>query len=125
MWCITDFVLSILDISNILKEIPRHYDLLCLLADIKNSWQDIGLALGVSDDYLDGLKHSQDTPSTKLSNVIRKWMDSQPSLVTWKTVISAIEGPIVDNKRKADEIRDYLGKLIIYCQVNYNAWYYL
>ena len=80
---------------------------------MKNSWQDIGLALRVSSDYLDGLSRSQDTPSTKLSNVIRNWMDSQSSPVTWKTMISAIEGPIVNNKRKADEIRDYLGKLIL------------
>ena len=80
---------------------------------MKNSWQVIGLALGVSHDYLDGLMHSQDDPIIKLSNVIRNWIDSQSSPVTWKTVISAIEGPIVNNKRKADEIRDYLGKLIL------------
>ena len=80
---------------------------------MKNSWQDIGLGLRVSSDYLDGLKRSQDTPSIILSNVIRNWMDSQSSLVTWKTVISAIEGPIVNNKRKANEIRNYLGKLTI------------
>ena len=80
---------------------------------MKNSWRDIGLALRVSSDYLDGLSHSQDTPSTILSNIIRNWIDSQSSPVNWKTLISAIEGPLVDNKRKADEIRDYLGKLII------------
>ena len=92
---------------------PRHYDVLCLLEDIDNRWRDIGLALGLSYNHLDSLSNSQDTPSTKLSNVIRNWMDSQSSPVTWKTVISAIEGPIVNNKRKADEIRDYLGKLIL------------
>ena len=80
---------------------------------MKYSWQDVGLALRVSSDYLDGLSRSHDTPSTNLSKVISKWMVSQPSPVTWKTVISAIEGPIVDNKKKADEIRNYLGKLII------------
>ena len=80
---------------------------------MKYSWQEIGLALGVSSDYLDDLPRNHDTPSTNLSKVISKWMDSQPSPVTWKTVISAIEGPFVDNKRKADEIRNYLGNLII------------
>ena len=92
---------------------PRHYDVLCLLEDIDNRWRDIGLALGLSYNHLDSLSNSQDTPSTKLSNVIRNWMDSQSSPVTWKTVISAIEGPIVNKKRKADEIRDYLGKLVL------------
>ena len=81
---------------------------------MKNSWLDIGLALRVSSDYLDCLSRSPDPPHTKLSNVIKNWMDSQSSPVTWKTVISAIECPIINNKRKADEIRDYLGKLIIY-----------
>ena len=80
---------------------------------MKNSWQVIGLALGGSQNYLDGLICSQDDPIIKLSNVIRKWMYSQSSPVLWKTVISAIEGLIVKNKRKADEIKDYLGKLII------------
>ena len=80
---------------------------------MKNSWQVIGLALGASHDYLDGLIRSQDDPIIKLSNVIKNWMDTQSSLVIWKTVISAIEGPIVNNKRKADQIRDYLGELII------------
>ena len=92
---------------------PSHYDLLHLLADMNNSWHNIGLALRVSPNYLDGLSRSSDTPTIKLSNVIRNWMDSQSSLVTWKTVISAIEGRIVNNKKKADEIRDYLGKLVI------------
>ena len=80
---------------------------------MKHSWELIGLALGVSSDYLDGLSCSQDALIIKLSNVISKWMDSHSSPVTWETVIFAIEGPIVDNKMKADEIRHYLGKLII------------
>ena len=87
--------------------------MLYLLADIKNSWQVIGLALGASHDYLDDLIHSQNDPIIKLSNVIRNWMDSQSSPVIWKSLISAIECPIVNKKRKADKIRDYLGKLII------------
>ena len=87
--------------------------MLCLLADMQNSWRDIGFALRVSSDYLDGLSRSPDHPHTKLSNVISNWIDSRSSPVTWSTVISAIESLIVNNKRKADEIRDYLGKLII------------
>ena len=92
---------------------PSYYDLLHLLADMINSWQDIGLALRVSSVYLDGLSCSHDTLIIKLSKVIRNWMDSHSSPVTWETVISAIESPFVDNKMKADEIRHYLGKLII------------
>ena len=92
---------------------PNHYDLLHLLADMENSWQLIGLALGVSCDSLDGLSRSHETSMTKLSKVISEWMNSHSSPVTWETMISTIEGPIVNNKKKAVEIRHYLGKLII------------
>ena len=53
---------------------------------------------------------SRDQATVKLCKVINKWITSgDQSLITWETVISAIEGPIVDNKKKADEIREYLG----------------
>ena len=44
----------------------------------------------------------------KVFEVINKWNDTQSSPSTWATVISCMEGPIVNNKRKADEIRQYL-----------------
>ena len=49
----------------------------------------------------------------KLDEVINEWMKkAQPSSpVTWETMINAIEGLIVNEKKTADEIRDYLTKL--------------
>ena len=44
----------------------------------------------------------------KLSEVIKSWMETKTSPFTWENLILAIEGPIVNNKRKADEIREYL-----------------
>ena len=67
------------------------------------------MALRVSNDFLSGLRNSQEENKVKLSHVIHTWQTSQPSPVTWKTVISAIEGRIVDNLAKANEIRDHLG----------------
>ena len=97
------------DISDILKESPNQRDVLNLLVGISSKWYDIGLSLGIDDNDLDELSRNvQYTNATKLSKVIRKWIDTKSSPVTWETVISAIEGPIVDNKNKADEIRDYL-----------------
>ena len=44
--------------------------------------------------------------AVKLSNVIDTWINTNEA--TWDKVISAIGGPIVGNKIKADEIHDHL-----------------
>ena len=60
---------------------PKHNVLLHLLVDMSSSWHDIGVALRLSQNYLNGLSHNQDTLTTKPSNVVRNWMDSQSSPV--------------------------------------------
>ena len=72
-------------------------------------WFQIGDALRVPYNVLSGLQASPEANIVKLRHVIHTWRTSQPSPVTWKTVISAIEGRIVKNVAKANEIRDYLG----------------
>ena len=95
-----------------MKEVPDEHDLVNRLADISNNWYEIGLGLKVSHDVLDGLKNKEDTNIYKLSKVIHAWITSTEShLLSWETVITVIEGPLVTNKRKADEIHDYLGKV--------------
>ena len=94
--------------TDVLREAPSHDDLCCLLATINHKWYEVGLAFRISDDVLEGLHLERDNNMTKLSKVIKKWIDTKSSPVTWETVISAIEGPIVNNKNKADEIREYL-----------------
>ena len=56
------------------------------------------------------MEHSQSTNMEKLSMVINRWKESQSSPFTWETVIATIEGPRVNNRMKANEIRDYLSK---------------
>ena len=79
-------------------------------------WHEIGLSLKVPHKILDGLKRSQESDAIKLSEVIHSWLTTTEShLVTWETVISTIKGPIVNNIKKANELRQYLtnkGKLI-------------
>ena len=62
----------------------------------------------VPHNTLDGLKHSNDSNTVKLSKVIDTWINTNEA--TWDKVISAIGGPIVGNKKKADEIHDHLTK---------------
>ena len=79
-----------------------------LLANISADWEKIGLALNVSRNDLKSLRQKNIDETIKLSEVIAKWMETESSPVTWETLISAIEGPIVNKKQKGKEIRDYL-----------------
>ena len=91
--------------------VPDKHTLINLLADVSNKWELIGLALNVTQNFLDGLSSTL-ADNVKLASVIENWMITQSSPVTWETVISAIEGPIVGHsKSKTDEIRHHLGKL--------------
>ena len=94
-----------LDIS---KKSPTHHEALSVLIDISAKWEEIGSALNISRNELDGLQHANSNTKMKLSQVLALWIDSESTPVSWETLISAIEGPIVNNKRKAKEIRDYL-----------------
>ena len=66
------------------------------------------MALQVDNNVLDGLRRSNNTDAMKLHDVIQSWYTTQPTETTWDVIISAVKGPIVNNKRKADEIRKHL-----------------
>ena len=101
----------VLDILDISKKAPTKHKLLKLLADIDYKWHEVGLAFHVPDNILNGLKYNNDSNIVKLSKVIDAWITTNEAYhVTWDMVILAIGGPIVNNKKKADEIRDYLAK---------------
>ena len=94
---------------DILKEIPNHKEAVALLTNISADWEVIGIALGVLHNDLKGLRQQNIDKTVKLSDVIATWMKTESSSpVSWKTLISAIEGPPVNHKQKAKEIRDYL-----------------
>ena len=58
--------------------------------------------------FLDNLKLCQDNDDEKFTEVIKAWKDSRPSPVTWQTVITALESPIIDSKEIADKIRAFV-----------------
>ena len=76
-----------------------------MLSDNRHKWYDIGILLQVDRNILDNLKNSD---FVKLFGVIDNFLTTQPSSVTWATVISAIESPIINDKNIADLIREYL-----------------
>ena len=49
--------------------------------------------------------------AAKLSRILHIWMETtEPHRFIWKTIISVIEGPLINDRRLANEICDYLAK---------------
>ena len=106
-----------------IKKEPNKYELLQLLSNIAENWYEIGEAINVSLNLLSGLIFNNKHNYYKLNDVLDSWKLYQPSPVTWETVISAVEGPIVNNKRKANEIREHLG-ICKYMSLLYKLYIY-
>lgn len=100
---------------DILKEAPEPDELLNLLADVNAQWYEIGLVLKIPKNDLEQIPQQLQLGGgggTKLSQVIDEWVtrdDDNKSPVTWETVISAFEGPVLKNRKKANEIHRHLG----------------
>ena len=88
---------------------PTLNVVLTLLNDLCARWHMIGIALEVNSGTLESLEQSPKSDSLKLADVIKAWINTQQPPVTWETLINVIEGPLIKNKKKANEIRDYLG----------------
>ena len=88
---------------------PDENDLLNQLVSIDSKWFEIGTALNISHNTLEGFRRNIQGDTVRLREVIHSWITTQSSPVAWKTVIDAIGGNIVKNKAKADEIREHLG----------------
>ena len=107
---------SFLDIL-ILRKAPDIHHLLNLLADINDKWYTIGLGLNVPRSVLNGLQADTQDNIVKLDQVLQTWINrTDQYLVTWETVLTAIEGPIINNKNKANQIHQFL--LETYIQIN-------
>ena len=100
----------ITDITCIAEKCPNFVDLVSLLTDIEYDWDKIGVALGVENRVLGGLRRSNDDNTTKLIAILRSWMDTFPATCTWNVVLSAIGGPIVKHPSTALKIRCFLAK---------------
>ena len=84
-----------------------------MLAVIDDKWYEIGLSLKVPRNHLDGLQRSQESNTYKLAQVIHSWIiNTESHLVTWETVLVAMEGPLIKNKQIANTICVHLGKWI-------------
>ena len=93
-----------------MKKVPDDYDLLCQLNAINSEWYMIGKALKVRDNLLQSLSHNYEEDNIRLCRVIKCWKESMSTDITWETIIAVLEGPILNNKDRAKEIRQFLSK---------------
>ena len=78
------------------------------MTDIAYHWEKIGIALEVETHVLHALRRNNEDNTTKLINVLQSWLDTFPSVCTWDVVLTAVEGPIVNQRSTAMKIRHFL-----------------
>ena len=90
---------------------PKKLDLQRVLGPIQHKWRAIGEALEIPDrriKSIDGVAHYDD--SNKLSEVLETWIDTRPSVVTWRNLIDVITEYPVNEPVLAKTIPDFLAK---------------
>lgn len=55
------------DVTDVFKNVPDKLKVLDLLANLSASWEIIGIALGVDDNTLDSIGHSNDLDPLNLT----------------------------------------------------------
>ena len=93
-------------IPRILKEIPD--DLFEQFQFNSDKWYEIGLSLQIHRNLLDDLKLSWKSDIAKIKEVIKIWENTKPSPISWETVMTAVESPVINNKEIAVRIRQML-----------------
>ena len=68
----------------------------------------IGVALEVEHNVLESLSQSNKSNSTRLHEVLKSWMNTMSSDVTWETIIEALEAPVLNHNLTAGKIRQFL-----------------
>ena len=94
--------------SSLDKE-PKKCHLMTLLHPIKYMWNTIGGQLEVRNGDIKSAEYNESYgDTTKLSEVLQVWMDKKTSLVCWKTIITVVEEPPVENKVVGNKIYEFL-----------------
>ena len=75
------------------------------MSDIAFQWKIIGECLEIKNKYLASLQSKTSSDIEKLSEVLQLWMDTMPKpVVTWNTILQAIESPPIENKSVVTEM---------------------
>ena len=104
------FYLSLIhaDIHQILSKVPTDKDAISVLIPIKDKWFMIGIALEVNTADLNSLNTSKNPEEINLAILISKWIQMKAKEATWKALLEAVEGPMVEGRQVGNDIRDFL-----------------
>ena len=102
--------LIIVHIGSTFDSVPDKHLLLELLADIKHLWCEIGLALKVPDEEIEGLRQKNLSDINKLFKVLQYWIN-QGVEVTWYSIITAVRSKIVGQSQISKEIESHVIQL--------------
>ena len=98
-------------INILIGKEPKKQHLMSLLHCIKHMWDTIGEQLAVRYGDIKSAEYNMTYDSTKkLSEVLQVWIDKRTCEVSWRTIITVVDDPPVENKRVADEICEFLAR---------------
>ena len=88
---------------------PEKRQLLILLDPVKYDWRSIGeqLYVGYGDIKSEEYNASHDN-TARLSEVLQLWINQRKREVSWKTIITVIKDPPLNNVNVANEICRFL-----------------
>ena len=96
------------DINKILSKKPDKRHVVELLAQNAYEYKKLALALDVDDGFVEGLKSSDDD-IVNLDKIIRQWIQTRCSPVTWNIIIESVESVIFGkNLELGEKIRNWL-----------------
>ena len=96
------------DINEVLKKEPEKRHVVKLLAQNAHEYRKLALALDIEDGFVEGLNKSDDS-IINLDNVLRQWIRSRCSSVTWNVIIESVESVTFGmNLKLGENIRKWL-----------------
>ena len=96
------------DINKILNKKPDKQHVVKLLAQNAHEYKKLALSLNIDDGFVEGLKSSDDD-IVNLDKIIRRWIQTHCSAVTWNVIIESVESTIFGkNLDLGEKIRNWL-----------------
>ena len=113
MVCYNNPLSSAAVLHQALKSTPKLVDLMNkVAAKIPTKWNSVGLELGLEAADLKRIAvevYTRDC-TTCYTAVFDIWRSRNTSPYTWETIISALQSPLVDEPRLAEDIKSELVK---------------
>ena len=94
-------------------------DVFSQLVEATKDWFDMGLALGIKVDILEGIKSNENYDKARLREMLTHWLRSSPSR-TWSDICNGLRSDTVQQGNLADKIEEkYKGTIIQTCLYNF------